>query len=140
VAITYSVAAAEALRQRSRLVVVWFVPIATVVLTLIVDLLARRLVHKPIAAIRRTMQRAARGDLRARAPVQREDEIGEVAGGLNEMLAQMEGFNVALQEKVREATEELRTRNAQLVESYQRVLALREALARVDQMAAGTGS
>jgi len=136
VALTYSVAAAEALRQRSRLVVVWFVPIATVVLTLIVDLLARRLVHKPIAAIRRTMQRAARGDLSARAPVQREDEIGEVAGGLNEMLAQMEGFNVALQEKVREATEELRTRNAQLVESYQRVLALREALARVDQMAA----
>jgi two-component system NtrC family sensor kinase len=136
VVVTYSVAAIEALRQRSRFVVVWFVPVATVLLTVIVDLLARRLIHRPIAAIRRTMQRAAGGDLSARAPIQRDDEIGEVARGLNEMLAQMEGFNVALREKVREATEELRARNAELVESYQRVFALREALARVDQMAA----
>jgi two-component system, NtrC family, sensor kinase len=136
VAVTYSVAAVQELRQRSRRVVVWFVPIATVLLTLIVDLLARRLIHEPIAAIRRTMQRAAAGDLGARAPVQRGDEIGDVARGLNEMLAEMEGFNVALQERVREATEELRTRNVELVESYQRVFALREALARVNQMAA----
>jgi two-component system, NtrC family, sensor kinase len=136
VVVTYSVAAIEALRQRSRFVVVWFVPIATVLLTAIVDLLARRLIHKPIAAVRRTMQRAAAGDLSARAPIQRDDEIGEVARGLNEMLAQMEGFNVALREKVREATEELRERNAELVESYRRVFALREALARVEQMAA----
>ena len=66
----------------------------------------------------------------------RNDEIGAVAQGLNEMLAEMEGVNVSLQERIREATSELRGKNEELVESYQRVFALREALARADQMAA----
>jgi signal transduction histidine kinase len=52
------------------------------------------------------------------------------------MLAQMEDFNVSLQERVREATEELRARNAELVSSYERVLSLRDALGRAEQMAA----
>jgi len=52
------------------------------------------------------------------------------------MLTQMENFNVALQAKIREATEELRTSNAELVDSYKRMFALREALARAEQMAA----
>jgi len=82
------------------------------------------------------MLRVAAGDLSARAPVVRRDEIGEVAEGLNQMLAQMQNFNVALQTRVREATEELRNSHAELAESYQRVFGLREALARAEQMAA----
>jgi two-component system NtrC family sensor kinase len=117
-------------------VVLWFVPAAVVLMTLALDLLMRRLVHHPIAGIRKTMRRVRARDLGARAPVLRHDEIGAVAQGLNDMLAEMEGFNVSLQDRVREATAELRAKNEELVESYRRVFALREALARADQLAA----
>jgi signal transduction histidine kinase len=82
------------------------------------------------------MQRIRSGDLGARAPVLRNDEVGEMATGLNEMLAELERLNVELQDRVREATAELREKNAELRESYERVIGLREALARADQMAA----
>jgi signal transduction histidine kinase len=51
-------------------------------------------------------------------------------------LARLQHLNDALQERVDEATSELRVRNQELVDSYQRVFALREALARAEQMAA----
>ncbi len=136
VVVTFSLATIDQLHKTGRWVVIWFVPPSIFVLTLLVDLLARRLIHKPIARIRQTMHDAAAGDLSARAPVLRRDEIGAVAEGLNEMLAEMENFNVALQARVREATKELRASNAELVDSYQRMFALREALARAEQMAA----
>ena len=52
------------------------------------------------------------------------------------MLAHLQHLNDALQERVDDATSELRVRNQELVDSYQRVFALREALARAEQMAA----
>jgi signal transduction histidine kinase len=133
---TYSVATLEELQRRGRSVVFQFVPAAVLLLTLLVDLATRRFIHRPLAGIRGTMQRVRVGELGARAPVLRDDEIGEVASGLNEMLAAMENFNVALQDRVREATSELREKNVELRESYERVFGLREALARADQMAA----
>ncbi len=136
VVVTFSLATIQQLHEAGRWVVIWFVPPSILALTLLVDMLGRRLIHKPIAGIRNTMHRVAAGDLSARAPVLRRDEIGAVAEGLNEMLAEMENFNVALQTRVREATQELRASNAELVNSYQRVFALREALARAEQMAA----
>jgi signal transduction histidine kinase len=136
VVVTFSLGTIDQMHETGRSVVVWFVPPAVIVLTLLVDLLARRLIHGPIGGIRKTMQRVAAGDLSARAPVQRHDEIGAVAQGLNDMLAEMENFNVALQTRVRDATQELRASHAELVESYRRMFALREALARAEQMAA----
>ena len=136
VVLTYSLDSVEQLKREGRLILVWFVPAAIVALTLLVDLLTRRLIHRRIGSIRLTMQKVAEGDLSARAPVQRQDELGAVSTGLNQMLSEMEGFHVALQERVSEATRELRARNQELVESYERMLTLREALARADQMAA----
>lgn len=136
VVVTYSLASVEVLRRQGRSVVFWFVPLAVIIMTVAVDLLMRRLVHQPIGAIRKTMQRVQARELGARAPVLRNDEIGAVARGLNEMLAELEGVNASLQERIREATSELRAKNEELVESYRRVFVLREALARADQMAA----
>jgi two-component system NtrC family sensor kinase len=133
---TYSMASVEELRRRGRTVVLWFVPAAVLLLTLLVDLATKRFIHRPIGGIRKTMQLVRGGELGARAPILRNDEIGEMAAGLNEMLAEMENFSVALQERVREATSELRERNVELRESYERVITLREALARADQLAA----
>ena len=136
VAVTFSLAAIEQLGSRGRQVTLWFAIPAVLVLTLLVDLLARRLVHRPIEDIRSTMRRAGTGDLKARAPIDRPDEIGDVAGGLNDMLAQLEQLTANLQGRVDDATRELRETNARLVESYQRVLGLRGALARAEQLAA----
>jgi two-component system NtrC family sensor kinase len=136
VIVSVSLAAADQLGRRGRQVTLWFAVPAVLVLTLLVDLLAQRLVHRPITAIRETMHRAGMGAIAARAPIHRRDEIGEVAVGLNEMLGRLEQFQAELQDRVQQATGELRETNVRLVESYQRVLALRKALSQAEQMAA----
>ncbi len=135
VTVTVSLAAVEQLRGRGRLRALLFAPVAMILLTLLVHLLARHLFHTPIRQIRETMHRAGRGDLTARAPVIRHDELGEVADGLNEMLGRMQDLTTGLQTRVDEATRKVRQRNEQIVDSYARVLDLREALARAAQMA-----
>jgi two-component system NtrC family sensor kinase len=133
---TVSLASLEQLRTKGRQVTLWFTPAAIIVLTLLVDWLGRRLIHRPIDDIRQTMARAGEGDFTARTTLVRQDEIGTVAVGLNDMLRRLQNFNEALQERVDEATTELRMRNEELIESYQRVFALREAVARNEQLAA----
>lgn len=133
---TVSLAALDQLRTKGRFVTLWFTPAAIVGLTLLVDLLGRRLIHRPIREIRDTMTRAGAGDFAARTEPLRSDEIGSVAEGLNDMLRRLQDFHEALQERVAEATAELRVRNEELVESYQRVFGLREALGRAEQLAA----
>ena len=113
-----------------------FVTGAALIVALLVNLLARPFVHAPIEAILDTMARAGGGDLAARAPAQSGDEIGRVAAGLNQMLDRTHSLNASLQERVDEATRELRKSNDDLVSSYQRMFALREALARAEQTAA----
>jgi len=125
-----------ALQQRAFGAIAGFAVLAVLVLVFLMDLLARPLIYEPIQALRKTIKSVAAGDLSARATVARHDEVGEVSQGLNDMLAKMENFNDALQERVREATSELEARNSQLVESYQRVFRLREQLAGAEQMAA----
>jgi signal transduction histidine kinase len=133
---TVSLASLEQLRTKGRQVTLWFTPAAIILLTLLVDSLGRRLIHRPIDSIRETMSRAGKGDFTARTELVRQDEIGSVAIGLNDMLRRLQDFNEALQDRVEEATTELRMRNEELVESYQRVFALREAVARNEQLAA----
>ncbi|MDE3155698.1 MAG: HAMP domain-containing protein [Acidobacteriota bacterium] len=136
VAVTVSLGAVQEVRTRGWRIALWLVPAAVLALTLLVDTLTRRLFQRPIGTLVETMERVSAGDQAARAPVIRRDEIGELATGLNQMLAELEELNAGLQTRVREATEELRGRNAELVDSYQRMFALREALARAEQLAA----
>ena len=96
----------------------------------------RRLVQRPLSAILATMERTAGGDQQARAPVNRDDELGAVAAGLNEMLDRLGQFNDLLRERVRAATSDLAQRNAELVETYAQVSALRDTLGRSEKLAA----
>jgi signal transduction histidine kinase len=136
VVVTMSRGAVDELRTRGRLVTLWLAPLAIIVLTILIDQVAREFIYRPLAGIHLTMQQTGMGETGARAPVLRQDELGAVALGLNQMLERIEGFNAALQERVDEATAELRTSNAERIENYQRVLSLREALARSEQLAA----
>jgi signal transduction histidine kinase len=136
VVVTVSLASVAHLRTTGRLLGAGFSIAAIVLATLVIDVLARRLIHRPLSRIRRTMERAGEGDLSARVGVTRRDEIGTIAEGLNVMLAELQHHQVALQERVRAATEELRLRNEEIVQDYHRILSLREALGRAEQMAA----
>ena len=124
------------LRTRGRIVSLWLVPIAIVVLTLMLDQLLRRQVYRPIASLRDTMTRAGGGDRSARAPIERMDEMGALATGLNQMLDQLADFNRALEERIFDVTGELDRTHAERIQDYQRMLELREALAEAERMAA----
>ena len=112
-----------------------FAVAAIAVVVVLMDLVAQPLVHRPIQHLRSVIERVTEGDFSARARVVNPDEIGEVAEGLNVMLAQLETLNDTMQTRVREAAEEVQQRNQQLVESYHRLFALREQLASAEQLA-----
>jgi two-component system NtrC family sensor kinase len=133
---TVSLASVAQVRERGRRIALGSAVPIIVLVTLLVDVATRAFVYRPVTEIRATMQAAAGGALGSRARVLREDELGAVAVGLNDMLARLETFNASLQERVREATAELRVRNSQLEESYGQLLTLREALARAERLAA----
>lgn len=136
VAVTASLDAVTQARQRGRRAAIWFALASVALLTGVVDLFFRRLVHARLAAMRDTMARAGRGALDARVPVAAADEIGELAASLNTMLTLLESLTSDLNSRVQHATAGLQAANIELVSSRQRVLALRQALSRAEQLAA----
>jgi signal transduction histidine kinase len=124
-----------ALQQRAIGAVLGFAVLTIIALVVVMDLLAWPLVYRPIQQLRDTIARVANGDLSARAEVVSRDELGAVAAGLNEMLTRLESFNQDMQARVRQATNEVETRNQELVDSYNRLFGLREQLANAEQLA-----
>ena len=90
--------------------------------TLLAHLTVRHLVGKPLAAIVRTMDETAAGNLGARTTMMRRDELGTIATRLNGMLDQLERFNRSL--------------HTELAASQNQLLATRESLARAERVAA----
>jgi len=136
VVVAASVAVVDQVRRQSWRMTLWLAPLAILAVVGLVDLLTARLVHRPLSALRATMDRTARGDLTARTRPLRRDELGHLAEGLNRMLDQLQDFNVALQQRVDEATATLKERNSELIDSHERVIQLRDALASAERMAA----
>ena len=122
-------------RSQTRMAATAFAAVAILVLAAGLDLLGRRLVHRPLRAVLTTMERAARGDLSARAPRVRADEIGAVAEGLNGMLGRMAGFNETLRAEVERATSDLRSANRELLDTAQRLFAAQRQLAQSQRLA-----
>lgn len=135
VVVSISMGAVQHVRDQVRWAALLFIPLAILLLTAMLHAVARDLVLSPVEGIVATMQRASAGDLAARAPIRRRDEMGAVAAGLNVMLERVADFNAALQHEVEQATEELRETNRQLAESAQRLFAARRELARSEQLA-----
>jgi signal transduction histidine kinase len=113
-----------------------FVGAATVVL--LVGTLAtfmNRALAAPLGHVLRVMGSAEAGDLDVRAPENRQDEVGQVARGLNRMLDRVGSFQAELARRVNEATVELRATNQRLFAAQQQV-ARNERLAAVGELAA----
>jgi signal transduction histidine kinase len=117
--------------------------VAVALITLGAYLLFRRFVRRPAEALLSAMSRAEAGDLSAEAAVRTEDELGLLARGFDRMLARIremteerEGQRLALQERVGEATAELRRRNDELEELNREVWRMTRRLTELERLAA----
>jgi len=126
----------DQLRTVGRTVAVGATLAGGIVLFLLFEWFARQMILHPIEAIQHTMLAAGEGRMSERAPVERPDEIGAIAAGLNSMLAQIDDLHSTLQQRVDEATSTLRERNRQLADLYHQLFTLREELGRAQQFAA----
>src|ERR1051325_1897643 len=122
---------------------------AVIALVLLLYLLFIYFFRKPVKDIVQMMTHARKGDLSARVPVHRNDELGEIAGGFNrmmddiasksrereEVMRQIGRLNKELGKNVHLATTELRAANGNLIRTQQR-LSHAERLAAIGQVTA----
>jgi signal transduction histidine kinase len=94
-----------------------------------------RALTRPVHRLVAVMGRAEGGDLAARAPEDRGDEVGDLGRGLNRMLTQVASFQSELTRQVAAATAELRTVNQRLFAAQQQI-ARSERLAAAGELAA----
>lgn len=94
----------------------------TVILALVIALVggvialaSAEVLARPIIRLTATAERVRAGDLRARAPVDTEDEIGALATTFNQMTAQLSGLVGNLEQRVADRTIELESNNAYYV-------------------------
>jgi len=105
--------------------------------------------RRPVKEILHAMAQTRGGELASRAPVRRDDELGAIARGFNELMDniaersrereelmnQISDLNNELLKKVETATTELRAANANLIRTQQR-LAYSERMAAIGQVTA----
>lgn len=114
----------------------WFALSGAILLTLLVDRTADRLVYRRLAQMRQTMKRASAGDVKDRVDVHRLDEIGVIARGLNDILEGIERLNRSVDIRVAAATEDFRQQREAIADSHREMAVLGEELARAGRLAA----
>ncbi len=125
------------------------VPAVVLVLILMLHNSFTRVLTSRIGRLSHAMTEAGTGNLRVRAPVEREDELGLIAARYNEtmdeierasrerdrLLEELQHFNVNLQEKVHEATQELSTANERLRQVNQELIEAQRTASKYERMA-----
>lgn len=114
----------------------WLALCAILVITLLVDQTAQRLVYQRLAQVRQALQRAATDDLEARVAVDGLDEIGIIGRGLNDILEGLERLHDAVDNRVAAASEVFRQRSVAIVDEHREMALLSETLARAGRLAA----
>jgi two-component system, NtrC family, sensor kinase len=125
------------------------VPGAVLLTMVLLHFLFTRLLIRRFERLIDSMDAASRGNLRIRAPVEHEDEIGIIARRYNEMMEQIElasrerdrlleeqkTFNVQLRERVQEATSEVSAANESLRQVNEDLLDTQRRLTRAERAA-----
>lgn len=126
---------ADQLAAQERRQAVLIMAAATVAIVLLMSVFLRQTLHRRLQNLVTTMARAEAGDLAAEASVYSADELGRLAASFNRMLRRIRNFNGELQEKVEQATAELRDLNGKLFEA-RREMGRLERLAAIGEAAA----
>ena len=126
---------ADRLAGRERRQAVLIMGASTVAIVLLMSVFLRQTLHRRLQNLITTMARAEAGDLAAETSVHTKDELGQLAESFNRMLRRIRNFNDELQEKVAQATAELRDLNGKLFET-RREMGRLERLAAVGEVAA----
>jgi len=97
----------------------WVLSLLAVLAIVIVasTLLFRGRILRPVRAILETSDRLRRGDLTARAPVYRADELGRLTHGFNFMADALAATHSGLERKVEERTQQLKEMQNQLIQA-----------------------
>jgi signal transduction histidine kinase len=130
-----SLAEADQLAARERRQATLIMGASMVAIVLLMSLFLRQTLHRHIQNLVTTMARAEAGDLAAQTSVHTQDELGRLAESFNRMLHRIRNFNNELQDKVEQATAELRELNEKLFET-RREMGRLERLAAVGEVAA----
>lgn len=126
-----------------------------IILASLAALYVSKEITKPLYRLVQTTQKISDGDLNQRAEITSDDEIGQLSGAFNRMIAEIQKRNEELQttnEELRSTNEELNTSNEELqstteeleaaneeIRTTQEELVQKEKLAAVGQLAAGVG-
>ena len=92
-------------------------------------------VRAPVKEMIRVMEAAEGGQLHVRARFGSGDEIGLLAGHLNQMLDRIENFNSELGRKIKGATAEVEQRNEELIRINEELFETQKSLARSERLA-----
>jgi diguanylate cyclase (GGDEF)-like protein len=87
-----------------------------VALGVVLHVLHRRVLGAPIAELASVASDLKSGRMGVRAPVRRDDELGQLGRAFNEMAQHLEAYTTSLEDKVRERTKELEAVNHRLEE------------------------
>ena len=126
-----------------------FAPPAIVLLIILLNILFRSIIHKPVKTIQEAMAKAEAGDLMADVNLNAADELGMIAASYNRMLRQIReatterlgliekvgNFNIELKSEVASATAELKKRNQELRDLNARLLKMQLELVQLERLA-----
>jgi two-component system, NtrC family, sensor kinase len=121
VSLTLPLERSDALAHRIEVYAVLLGAATVILLAATLSAFMSRALATPLVQILRVMERAEGGDLAVRAPMDRQDEVGRVARGLNHMLERIASFHAELAHRVSEATARLRVTNERLYAVQQQV-------------------
>jgi len=113
-----------------------FVIASIVLISFLLAWFLEHYVTHPVTTLQKAMAQAQQGNLRVRAAVKGEGEFGFLAGGFNEMLAQIERLTTGLQARVEEATRDLAEKNFELHELNEKLARAQHEAARRQPLAA----
>ena len=149
VSVLTSLKQADLITQQNLRVAIIFAPAAILLLIVLLNVLFRFTIHRPVKKIQEAMAQAEAGDLKAEVVLNSSDELGMIAGSYNRMLRQIReatterislierinNFNVELKSKVENATAELTKRNRELRELNEKLLKMQLELVRLERLA-----
>jgi signal transduction histidine kinase len=140
---------AETITERDRSVVLKFAPASILLLILLLNVLFRFTIHRPVKTIQAAMAKAEAGDLNAEVNVNSRDELGLISASYNRMLKQIReatteriglidkinNFNVELKSQVEKATAELTRRNWELRDLNEKLFKMQLELFHLERLA-----